>query len=202
MIVVLTVPGAATYAPLSLYVMQRAALIEDAVRGRLRLFGKPVYTRTFLPGEKVPDMLLHFSDAPCMTGVFRLPLPLEQGGSGYHEDVIRDRAAFGDTDMLHTLDPRYVPGRYKTTLRTIMHRHAPAGMYVLTGCRRITDHANRLPAIQAINFRAPFDRFVRTDTRRSSRGWPPQTAAQIKAYHDGLLAVSVMCERIMRRRAA
>lgn len=201
MIVVLTVPDAPTYVPLSLYVMHDPALIEDAVRGRLRLFGKRVYTRTFLPGEKMSNMRLRFTENPSMMGIFRLPLPPGQEGAHTPEEVADERAALGDTDLMHTFDPRYVPGRYMTTLRTIMHRHAPPGIYVLSGCRTLTGDAERLPGIQAINFRAPYERFVRTDTRRSSRGWPPQTAAQIRAYHEGLHTVARACERIMRRRA-
>jgi hypothetical protein len=201
MIVVLTVPDTHTYVPIALYVMHDPELIEDAVRGQLRLFGKRVYTRTFLPGEKMSNMRLRFTEDPTMTGVFRLPLPSGQGGARTAEEVARERATLGDTDMMHTFDPRYMPGRYKTTLRTIMHRHASPGIYLLSGCRNLRGDAAGLPEIQAINFRAPFERFVRTDTRRSSRGWPPQTAAQIKAYHEGLLTIARACERIMQRRA-
>jgi hypothetical protein len=201
-IVVLTVPGAFTYCPISLYVMHDPALIEDAVRGRLRLFGQRVYTRTFLPGEKMANLRLRFTENPTMMGVFSLPLPSKQGGARTAQEVAHERAALDDTDMMHTFDPRYVPGRYTTTLRTIMHRHTPPGIYILSSCRNWKGDADRLPEIQAINFTAPFQRFVQNDTKRSSRRWPPRTAAHIKEYHDGLQAIAQACERSLRRRAS
>lgn len=149
----------------------------------------------------MPDMRLRFTEKPSMTGVFRLPLPLGQWGPRTDQEIAQERATLGDTDMMHTFDPRYVPERYATTLRTMMHRHSSPCIYVISGCRDLKGDAERLPAIQAINFRAPFDRFMRIDTRRSSRGWPPQTAAHIQAYHDGLLPVARACERAMQRRA-
>jgi hypothetical protein len=179
--------------------LQQKKLIREAYDGSLKVFRQPIYTRSFLPGEKMPDLSMTFNDDGCMMGLFRLPIPLTQTIT---DESIRElvpsavpsaaeeRRLLGHGDMLHDLDENYVPGNYETTLRTLMHRHTPPGVYVISACRPMESRTrDKLPQIRALNFGTAHTRFVGGDARQSE-SW---STKQLQTYSDGLRHVAVRC---------
>jgi hypothetical protein len=195
-IVVMNVPGGKTFTAIAAVVMQDEQLVRAAERGRLVLYGKHIYTRTYLPGEKMPDIMLDFVDDDSLHGLFRVPRQEVIVGDGsFFPTASEMRAKYDHTDLMHQVDPRYVGGGYETTLRTVVHAHTPPGVYLVTACRGGGGVGpNELGKIQDINFRKTFVKFTGGTTNTPGRvDWPPRTAAQIAAYRSSLLFVSTAC---------
>jgi hypothetical protein len=194
-IIVLSNAGAVTSIPVALVTLQDEQHIKDAEQGRLRLHGVHIYSRMFLPGEKMPDMRLNFNDKDVLQGLFGLPIPRDQTLVDIPYFLWKEtaRARFDNTDLLHAVDSKYVPGAYKTTLRSLIHRKScPPGVYVVCACRTLNSRvgADQLPKLRDLNFRMTYRQLVGNDF-----DWKKAMEEQGIALFKGLDHANTLCAR-------
>jgi hypothetical protein len=203
-VVVLTAPGTVTEGVIGLTVMQSLELARRAERGQLECNGQPLYTRTFLPGEKVPDMALTFRDKNFLCGLFRLPTPYGLYVGDLAAPIVSPslewlEANFGSLNIMKTVNDRYArrhPKPFKVTLRNLLHdRRLPSGVYIIAACRVPTrGNETVLSKVQLLEFRHKYRALFSEEPGVVEQ---PRTKAELDAYS---IRTHELASRLLLRR--
>ena len=161
-VIMMTAPGVGTFTSLAVETFNDIKKCQKALHGKLRLANKHVYTRAYLPGERMPDLNLNFGgdDERVLRGIFKLPLSREFSLArygGYNElPTIKElKTRFGKDDLRFTLPPSK---RTKTTLHDFIHdKSLPGGVYIFSSCRSGKEHAGKAALI---DFRKTYRKLI------------------------------------------
>lgn len=190
-LVVLTAPGVGTWTAIALHAMQSLSRARDAEMGELTISGQRVYTRTFVPGERTPDLDLSVRQPdPSLGGLFRLPIPFDmffadRPGFPPFEEL---KKRYENRNLLRRADPDFdrdlaANGTYSTTLRKVLHDpRLPSGVYILSACRKTggVDAGRVLSSVQLLEFRKAYRALYEGDHKIPDA--QPRTAAELDNY--------------------